>query len=682
MDTQQNETPIADGSGTTVTPGNKPHVLEEKPPLPGVIIFVHGVNSDGEWFDAAERGLCEGLNVRLARKDGQTARPGGKLEPCSYISELRPDGRISDKLNAQTFLDADKPNYSPVIRFRWGYKASGKELDEYAGSVWLNQYNAWGGGPFANGCAALSDMWAGGLNTRLFLWLEAQNFNPVKSRDVYGCPPRAYQVHAAYRLAHLVKMIRDKQKDCPITIVCHSQGNMVTLASAFIGEKIGALANTYILCNPPYSLVGNGFATNWTQTNLKDRNGNIAAVTSETRIETLRNFLDLVATQTATQDPAEVDRRCANKLPDGDEKFDCATEQSRNSVNHGRVFLYCCPHDQVVSALTVQGIGWLGVSTKQMEKLKNPKNFFQRVWAQGFEVGNPTNTKYDYWANHYRRIKVGSNDFWNPPSPSLRFRLEREKGESRVLFAIKFGVSSFLYALNPLLSSMGWGKVNALPPDEHVVPVNAPPLPKYALLPRTTVKPDNPEAFDEVYDKDRDSLNSANKEGPGALDHAGKGNVETEARLRYEYQARMGLQAHHRTDAPDGKYDAWAPDEQKTEKARQWEEERKAAFLMAGDENPATDHSTILTNALHAQNILAWDVAVGYSTLNAEDWRELREFADWRWVPEESKFNEYYWYGTYEKSLLHEYSAYKTSGLEKFEKIADKREWTVAQPEV
>ncbi|MFC0130791.1 T6SS effector phospholipase Tle3 domain-containing protein, partial [Ralstonia solanacearum] len=33
-------------------------------PLPGVVIFVHGVNSDGEWFTAAEEGLCKGLNRR------------------------------------------------------------------------------------------------------------------------------------------------------------------------------------------------------------------------------------------------------------------------------------------------------------------------------------------------------------------------------------------------------------------------------------------------------------------------------------------------------------------------------------------------------------------------------------------------------------------------------------------
>lgn len=40
---------------------------EVQPPLqlPGIIIFVHGVNSEGEWYDPAEEFLCEGLNERL-----------------------------------------------------------------------------------------------------------------------------------------------------------------------------------------------------------------------------------------------------------------------------------------------------------------------------------------------------------------------------------------------------------------------------------------------------------------------------------------------------------------------------------------------------------------------------------------------------------------------------------------
>ena len=37
--------------------------------LPGIVIFVHGVNSDGEWYKEAEQGLCDGLNDRMKRCD-------------------------------------------------------------------------------------------------------------------------------------------------------------------------------------------------------------------------------------------------------------------------------------------------------------------------------------------------------------------------------------------------------------------------------------------------------------------------------------------------------------------------------------------------------------------------------------------------------------------------------------
>src|SRR5471030_1400429 len=60
-------------------------------PLPGVVIFVHGVNSDGEWYKEAEQGLCDGLNDRLKRRDEHMVHPtpeGGQLTPATYMREL------------------------------------------------------------------------------------------------------------------------------------------------------------------------------------------------------------------------------------------------------------------------------------------------------------------------------------------------------------------------------------------------------------------------------------------------------------------------------------------------------------------------------------------------------------------------------------------------------------------
>lgn len=38
--------------------------------LPGLIIFVHGVNSEGEWYNNAEQALCDGINNRLSLEAG------------------------------------------------------------------------------------------------------------------------------------------------------------------------------------------------------------------------------------------------------------------------------------------------------------------------------------------------------------------------------------------------------------------------------------------------------------------------------------------------------------------------------------------------------------------------------------------------------------------------------------
>ena len=64
-------------------------------PLPGIVVFVHGVNSEGEWFEAAEQGLCDGLNRRLGRLDDQLKYRGidaGQLVPAKYTESVTPDG--------------------------------------------------------------------------------------------------------------------------------------------------------------------------------------------------------------------------------------------------------------------------------------------------------------------------------------------------------------------------------------------------------------------------------------------------------------------------------------------------------------------------------------------------------------------------------------------------------------
>ena len=84
--------------------------------------------------------------------------------------------------------------------------------------------------------------------------------------------------------------------------------------------------------------------------------------------------------------------------------------------------LYCNPHDQVISATPVQGIGWRGMSAGEIAATSGLGVLTQRVFAQGFEVGSSAKL-YDYWADHHRKgLKPGREYFY-------RFRSARHLSE-------------------------------------------------------------------------------------------------------------------------------------------------------------------------------------------------------------------------------------------------------------
>lgn len=70
---------------------------EVQPPLqlPGLVIFVHGVNSEGEWYNYAEKALCDGLNERLGLVNEfvlvENSYEEGHFEACDENSSERGD---------------------------------------------------------------------------------------------------------------------------------------------------------------------------------------------------------------------------------------------------------------------------------------------------------------------------------------------------------------------------------------------------------------------------------------------------------------------------------------------------------------------------------------------------------------------------------------------------------------
>ena len=666
---------LAEATGVTSPDGSDLNI--PKPlPLPGVIIMVHGVNSDGEWYESTEQGLCAGLNARLARRSGQLAWDGpaaGQITPVAYTDELDPDGFVDRERSDKTFT-RPAPHYSPVIRFRWGYKADKEEAKTWGKGVWLNEHDYWGGGPFANGCTTLADLWSEGLNDRLFLWLTVQHMNPAPGRDVYACPPRAYYVHAALRLAKLIASIRARQPDCPVTLVCHSQGNMIGLAAAFLGERFGAVADTYVLANPPYSLAADNFLEHWSQRDTFDGAGRRGRQTYAVRRDTLKAFLDLIRARAGcSQDPASIDAAMANAAPrDASAGFTAEADRACHGLaGHtlGRVTLYCNPHDQVISADTIRGIGWLGLSDAQIAEVAGAGVLTQRVLAQGRRVGEPG--RYHYWRDHWK--DGGRDGFWHPPPPMTRFDLVQGVRSNTTVFGKVLTVLSapILY----LVGAIARRPVNASPPDDWEIPINAPPLAPFEPQSRRYGQAG---AFDEGYDPEaaaRRTKTEAERDPgdpydahqaqspPDGSDDGPLGDQQSEARLRYEHRARLRM-IGRRSGNVDAEGRAVGEDDpqQASEAYRAWRNRQISAFLDEGVNQNATDHSTSMTNPMHAEEALAYDVAVGRCDLTEADWHELRVEADWRYAKAledlghlHAYLSEYFVAGKMKEQYLHDW---------------------------
>lgn len=518
-----------------------------------------------------------------------------------------------------------------------------------------------------------------GLSDRLFPGVDVQDVNPLKDRLVYACPPRPYFVLAALRLARLVQAIRLKQANVPITIVCHSQGNMIGMAAAFMGDKFPAatdpagvagrcVADNYILCNPPYSVVPSNFSENWTQSHLRDQQGRSGRQTVQARMQTLRAFFDMVRKPAAPpQDSAWVEQRMENTR--------CGFTVAQDRIRYGygqqpstlrRVTLYCDPHDQVISSSAIQGIGWRGLSQEEIEAAGGAGIFCQRVFAQGFEVGK--HQAYDFWKHHWRQLDKarGSQDYWWPHSPVAK----------------------------PTVLGI---RVNALPPDKWTIPLDAPALQPF--MPQSLRFGAASGEFDEAYDvrgqhrnKDRPAAEGdpywgdrSVPQAPGGAGRpatdAAKGDVHSEAALRYEDHALIRMKARRAgMVAKDAKVEQEDKPELATQEYKDWRARQIKSSLEDGVVTHATDHSTILTNPMHAEKALAYDVGIGCCDIPYQDLHELRILADWRFLKglceddPNLAFLEYFLCGVFRGVSPHEWANAQGSDGSMPDTIADQRQ--------
>lgn len=668
-------------------PGSPRMDVDCPAPLPGVVIYVHGVNSNGEWFEDSEGGLCKGLNTRLQRNDEHVHRVkgSGQLRQATYLDELTDDGFIRDDLKAESFVR--EPGHSPVIRFRWGYKASDDELASVGGRILLDETNAWGGGPFANGCSALPDMFGNGVDTGLFLGLGVQHMT-ASDRLIYSCPARHYQAFAAWRLAKLVARIRKMHrelhggKDCPVTVVCHSQGNMIGLGSAFFGanhpelEGLG-VADNYVLASAPYSLRKN-LMDNVSQYQWSIRQGR---VTHDARVKTLSSFFDIVRSfKPSHYSDEEVDQVGRNGAPRNGDMPRTAAEDRKEHDTRGRVFLYCNPHDRVISVATVEGFGWLGMSQKDVDDTGAAGVLYQRVWAQvkpdkPLKVGSGKDN-YDYWERTIGASR-GAGRFWEPRADRMRLQLKEIWGDERKSVPGKMLASGVGFVFQLVL----WvgGTVSETLPDAisspdpgWTVPVNAPKVPSGGIEPRALYLPrgdgralpgevvSSEDArvsgpFNRHKESSSDNLDpnrARTNDDPYAKQRSsGRGDAASEAAMRYDQNAGVRQEARRVLYDDDGKPRSGVgfseEDVKKMDAERhhelggtdfgKFEQDTRMGLLAKGVDQQATNHSTILTNPMHSEHVLAYDVDVGMCLFNEKQLRQLRRMADWRWCKPEDK---------------------------------------------
>ena len=515
----------------------------------------------------------------------------------------------------------------------------------------------------------------------LMLWMHIETLNPTNDRIVFSCPPRPYCVLAALRLATLIESIRQKQADVPITLVCHSQGNMIGMAAAFFGDAMApakdginvagrCVADTYVMCNPPFSLAKSNFTENWTASG-KDRNGGTGRQSVAAREATMRAFLDIVRQPASRpQKSTDIDQFMRNEQHgfdiDGDH-----TQYGYGLVpaTCGRVTLYCNPHDQVISSTAVDGIGWRGMSQAQIDAVGGRGIFCQRVFAQDYMVG--VKGSYHYWRDHYNKPEPGSPAFWVPKSMKARYSVPKglvANKDSNVGKILTVAAAPILI----FAMKMAGPRINVLPEKDWQIPLDAPDLPA-KFKPKAARFGSPTEKFDQGYEASgqlRD--NKRVQEGSYAGDRviaqvegedkreatdAALGDKNSEASMRYEDHARLRMQARREGMAKKedehvvGEDSPWLAGADYTA----WRNKKIAANLADTINTHATDHSTILANEEHAQKALAYDVAIGLCHIRDEDLHRFRIAADWRFAEGLKKenpskaFEEYFLSGKFKR---------------------------------
>lgn len=420
---------VAQGNTRLIPNLNTTCKMEVPADLPGVVIFLHGVNDPGASYESVEKGLCQGVNERLDRPDLVAGRYGAEYYAAK--DKLRAKQPLGDR-EKQLLDDPDTNLYkrdtddpktrSLLIPFYWGYRADPSEIsrdknndptklrDQYQDIQGnrLDRHFGKAGGYFVNATNNLLEMYDRGLPLTMRLKIARKTL--PNTHFIGDNPHRRYYVLAAHRLAMMVKEIRRVSPDETITIMAHSQGTLITLlAQALLVDGGHRCADTIIMVDTPYCLFPE--VTPKDQDTLSTLTRIVAQVTQAPHTQPPLSDLSNPATYRGRSGPQWSPIQGTRKNKDKVGGLTVFPERD----NRGKVYLYFCPDDTTVALDDVRGIGTYGVwDTHGENSDRNPMaelkavRFFQRMWTKRHREDMP--------------VMVGK-----PPG----YDLLRAKGESR-----------------------------------------------------------------------------------------------------------------------------------------------------------------------------------------------------------------------------------------------------------
>ncbi|UPT38233.1 T6SS effector phospholipase Tle3 domain-containing protein [Pseudomonas amygdali] len=403
---------VAQGNTRLIPNLNTTCKMEVPADLPGVVIFLHGVNDPGASYESVETGLCQGVNERLDRPDLVPGRYGAEYDIAK--KKLRAKQQLEDQ-DKQLLDDPDTHLYrrdtddpktrSLLIPFYWGYRADPSEIsrdknkaptklrDQYQDIQGnrLDRHFGKAGGYFVNATNNLLEMYDKGLP--LTMRLKIARLTLPNTHFMGDNPHRRYYVLAAHRLAMMVKEIRRVSPDETITIMAHSQGTLITLlAQALLVDGGHRCADTIIMVDTPYCLFPE--VTPKDQDTLTTLTRIVAQVTQAPHTQPPLSDLRNPATYCGRSGPQWSPTQGTRKDKDKDKVGNVTVFPERD--NRGKVYLYFCPDDTTVALDDVRGIGTFGVwDTHGKNSTRNPMaelkavRFYQRMWTKRYRDDSP-----------------------------------------------------------------------------------------------------------------------------------------------------------------------------------------------------------------------------------------------------------------------------------------------------